>query len=459
LQYAPTIIGRPTAIDRLNKGFIMIKKEKNRKFNLKIKSKDIDPGALFITKRLNDSGQEALVVGGCIRNLIMGEEAHDWDITTKATPEEISRAFKEFKVVPVGKKFGTLTVVINHINYEVSTFKKNKSAPTPNLLEDLRHRDFTINALAWREGEGVIDYFNGLEDIKQKIIRGVEDPVERIKEDPLRMLRAIRLACELDFKIDKATLQAIEENNSLIKEVSVERIRDEFTKILLSNYPRRGFKLLYRLGLLRFIMPELQKCAGIYRENFREGEDLLEHTLDMAASLPPDLNLRLSVLLYNIKSISRLDEKEEIIIKVLRRIRFKNAVIKKLTVLTKENWQVLNFSKKINIRQLASRIGMENLKDVWELKKVLIKESRSSEEFKSAEIERAENNIRETLQERPPVSLKDLAVKGKDLIELGYKEGKEIGQMLKELLHLVLEKPALNQKKILLTRVKEKNFL
>ena len=181
----------------------MIKKEKNRKFNLKIESKDIDPGASFITKRLNDSGQEAFVVGGCIRNLIMGEEARDWDITTKATPKDISEVFKDYKVIPVGKKFGTLTVVINHINYEISTFKKNKSAPTPNLFEDLRHRDFTINALAWKDGEGVIDYFNGLEEIKQKIIKGVENPCKRIEEDPLRMLRAVRLACELDFKIDK----------------------------------------------------------------------------------------------------------------------------------------------------------------------------------------------------------------------------------------------------------------
>ncbi|MCK4240870.1 MAG: polynucleotide adenylyltransferase [Candidatus Atribacteria bacterium] len=434
----------------------MIKKEKNQKFNLKIKAKDIDSIALFVTKRLNDSGYEALVVGGCIRNLVMREEPHDWDITTKATPDEISGVFKECKVIPLGKKFGTVTVVINHINYEVSTFKKNKSAPTPNLLEDLRHRDFTINALAWREGEGVIDYFNGLEDIKQKIIRGVEDPVERIEEDSLRMLRAIRLACELDFKIDKVTLQAIEENSSLIKKVSPERIRDEFTKILLSNYPRRGFKLLYRLGLLRFIMPELQKCAGIYRESFCEGEDLLDHTLDMAASLPPDLNLRLSVLMYNMKSISCFDEKKEIMVKVLKRIRFKNAVIKKVTVLTKENWRVINFSKKINIRQLASRIGRENLKDIWKLKKALIRESRSSKGFKSVEVERAENNIRKTLQERPPISLKDLAIKGKDLIELGYKEGKDMGQMLKELLNLVLEKPALNQKKILLTWVREK---
>ena len=432
----------------------MEKEKKEDKSNLKIKSKDIDPGALFITKRLNDSGYKALVVGGCIRNLIMGGEARDWDIATKATPEEIVEVFEDYKVIPVGKKFGTLTVVINHINYEVSTFKKNKSVPTPNLLEDLRHRDFTIDALAWREGEGIIDYFNGLEDIRQKIIRGVEDPVERIKEDPLRMLRAIRLACELDFKIDKTTLRAIEENSSLIKKVSLERIRDEFTKILLSNYPRRGFNLLYRLGLLRFIMPELQKCAGIYRENFREGEDLLEHTLDMAASLPPDLNLRLSAILFNVKSMSHLNEKEEIVVKILKRIKFKNAVIRKVTMLTQENYQDIDFSKKMNIRNLASRIGMENLEDAWELKKALIKESRSSEKSKSVEIERAENNVKEILQEKPPVSLKDLVINGKDLIELGYEEGKEIGEILKKLLRIVIENSELNKKKILLELAK-----
>jgi len=427
----------------------MIKKEKNRKFNLKIKSKDIDPGALFIIERLNNAGYEALAVGGCIRNLIMGEEAHDWDITTKATPEEISRAFKEFKVVPVGKKFGTVTVVIEHTNYEVSTFKKNKSALTTNLFEDLRHRDFTINALAWKDGEGVIDYFDGLEDIKQKIIKGVENPCKRIEEDPLRMLRAVRLACELDFKINKATLQEIEENSSLIKKVSPERIRDEFTKILLSNYPRRGFKLLYRLGLLRFIMPELQRCAGVSRGNLRAGEDLFEHILGLTGNVPPDLNLRLSAILYSIKSISHLDEKKEIIVKILQRIRFKNAVIRKVTVLTQENWQAINFSKEKKIRQLASRIGMENLKDIWELKKAFVKEIQSSEEFKSVEIERAENNIREVLREKPPVSLKDLAVNGKDLFELGYKEGKDIGEALKKLLKIVVEKPELNKKKIL----------
>ena len=205
-------------------------------------------------------------------------------------------------------------------------------------------------------------------------------------------------------------------------------------------------------------MPELQKCAGIYRENFREGEDLLEHTLDIAATLPSDLNLRLSAILYNVKSISHLEEKKEIISKALRRTRFKNAVIKKVTMLISENWEAINFSKKKNIRQLASRIGIKSLEDAWKLKKALIKGSRSSEKFKSAEIERAENNIREILQEKPPVSLKDLAVNGKDLIELGHEEGKCIGETLKKILKIVLDRPELNKKKILLKVIKVKEI-
>jgi tRNA nucleotidyltransferase (CCA-adding enzyme) len=264
------------------------------------------------------------------------------------------------------------------------------------------------------------------------------------------MLRAIRMACKLDFKIDQATLQAIKKNSILIKKVSPERIRDEFTKILLSNYPRRGLKLLYRLGLLRFIMPELHKCAGIYRENFCGGEDLLEYILDLLKNLPSNLILRLSIISYIIKSISKLEDKKEITTKILRRIRFKNTVIKKINLLIQEDWKSIDFSKKRNIRQLASRIGMENLEDTWELKKAFIKESQRSEKSKSDEIKTGENNIRETLQEKPPVSYINLAVKGKDLLELGYKEGDKLGEILKKMLQIVIDNPELNEKKILL---------
>ena len=432
----------------------MSKKEEIQRLNLKIKSIDIDPGALFITKRLNDSGYEALVVGGCIRNLIMGEEARDWDITTNATPDKISRAFKEFKVIPAGKKFGTVTVVINHINYEVSTFKKNKSAPTPNLFEDLRHRDFTINAFAWSEEEGVIDYFNGLEDIKQEIIRGVEDPVERIEEDPLRMLRAIRLACELDFKIDKATLQAIEENSSLIKKVSLERIRDELIKILLSNFPKRGFKLLQQLGLLRFILPELERCVGFYQEDLYPNKDLFEHILHLLNNLPPDLALRLVALLGEVTQLPSNSQtsRKEFAGKVLCRLKFKNFIIKKVSILVQENWRVIDFLNPKNIRQYIFKRGEENILNILELKRADIKIGKKIAKLK--QLEKMEQKVREVLEEKPAVSLKDLAINGKDLIDLGYQEGVELGGMLKKLLEIVIDKPELNRRERLLEFLK-----
>ena len=430
----------------------MNEKKKNQRLNLEIKSKNIDQGALFIIKRLNDSGYKALVVGGCIRNMIMGEEARDWDITTKATPEEISGVFKEFKVIPVGKKFGTVTVVINYINYDVSTFKKNKLATTPNLFEDLRYRDFTINALAWEEGEGVIDYFNGLEDIKQKTIRGIEDPIERIEEDPLRMLRAIRLACELDFKIDDGTLQAIEKNSPLIKKVSKERIRNELIKILLSNPPKRGIQLLHQLGLLKFILPEIESAVGFYDEGSYKGKDLFNYILDMADNLPKDLALRLSILLHDIEKTQPSRSKREITDRILHRLRFKNSLIKKVNVLIRENWQKVDFSSRKNTRQLISRVGEENILNILELKKDYMIVNKSADTLR--QIENIEKEIKKVLQEDPPLSLKDLALTGQDLKDLGYPEGKKLGQILKELLNIVLEEPALNQKKILLAWVK-----
>ena len=428
----------------------MDKEKKESRLNLKIELRNIDPGALFIAKRLNDLGYEALVVGGCIRNLIMGVEAHDWDITTNATPDEISRVFKEFKVIPVGKKFGTVTVVINHINYEVSTFKKNKSVSNPNLLEDLRHRDFTVNALAWREGEGVIDYFKGLEDIKQKIIRGVEDPVERIEEDPLRMLRAIRMACKLDFKIDQATLQEIKKNSILIKKISPERIRDELIKILLSNFPKRGCKLLQQLGLLQFILPELERCVGFYQEDLCPNKDLFEHILNLLNNLPPDLALRLVALLGEVTQppSNSQTSSEEVAAKILRRLKFKNSIIKKVSILVQEDWRVIDFLNPKNIRQFISKHGEENILNVLELKRADAKIGKKIAKLK--QLEKMEQQVREVLEEKPAVSLKDLAINGKDLIDLGYQEGVQLGGMLKKLLEIVIDKPELNRRERLL---------
>lgn len=445
-------------VDRLNKGFMMDKKEEIQRLNLKIESKDIDPGALFIIKRLNDLDYEALVVGGCIRNLVMRQEANDWDVTTNATPEEITQDFKDYKVVPVGKKFGTVTVVINHVNYQVSTFKRSKSAGVPNLFEDLRHRDYTINALAWREGEGIIDYFNGLTNLKQKLIRGVEDPAERIKEDPLRMLRAVRLACELDFEVDKATLQAIEENSSLIKKVSQERIRDELIKILLSNSPKRGIKLLYQSGLLKFILPSLESGVGFYVEGSYKGKDLFSYILDILENLTPDLALRLSILLYDIEKSQAFYSKREITDRILHRLRFNNSLINKVNILIREDWQKADFSSNKNIRQSISRVGEENILSILELKRADLMVSKEADKFK--QIEKIEKELRKILKEKPPTSIKDLAINGKDLIDLGYQEGKGIGNRLKKLLKRVIDMPELNKREILLgfSKLEDSNF-
>ncbi len=394
------------------------------------------------------------MVGGCIRNLIMRECIQDWDITTNATVEEIIGVFRDYKVVPMGKRFGTLTIVINHINYEVSTFKKGKSlAEPPTLFEDLRHRDFTINALAWREEEGLIDYFNGVEDIKRKIIKGVEEPAKRIKEDPLRMFRAIRLACELEFEIDRITLQAIEDNSSLIKKVSLERIRDELIKILISNFPKKGFQLLQQLGLLKYIFPELESTVGFYVESNHKEEDLFSYILDILDNLPPDLVLRLSILLYGVKKLTASYSKKEIANKILYRLRFKNSLIKRVNVLIREDWRKADFSSRRNIRRLISQLGEENVLSILEFKKAHFKVRKDADKLR--QLGKIEKEIREVLQERPPLSLKDLAINGKDLINLGFQEGKVIGEILRILLDIVINKSELNKREILLELAKE----
>jgi len=354
----------------------------------------------------------------------------------------------------MGKRFGTLTIVINHINYEVSTFKKGKSlAEPPTLFEDLRHRDFTINALAWREEEGLIDYFNGVEDIKRKIIKGVEEPAKRIKEDPLRMFRAIRLACELEFEIDRITLQAIEDNSSLIKKVSLERIRDELIKILISNFPKKGFQLLQQLGLLKYIFPELESTVGFYVESNHKEEDLFSYILDILDNLPPDLVLRLSILLYGVKKLTASYSKKEIANKILYRLRFKNSLIKRVNVLIREDWRKADFSSRRNIRRLISQLGEENVLSILEFKKAHFKVRKDADKLR--QLGKIEKEIREVLQERPPLSLKDLAINGKDLINLGFQEGKVIGEILRILLDIVINKSELNKREILLELAKE----
>jgi tRNA nucleotidyltransferase (CCA-adding enzyme) len=264
------------------------------------------------------------------------------------------------------------------------------------------------------------------------------------------MLRAIRMACKLDFKIDQATLQAIKKNSILIKKVSPERIRDELIKILLNNFPKRGFRLLQQLGLLQFILPELERGVGFYQEDLCPNKDLFEHILNLLNNLPPDLALRLVALLGEVTQPPSNSEtsRKEFAAKILRRLKFKNSIIKKVSILVQEDWRAIDFLNPKNIRQFISKRGEENILNVLELKRADIKIGKKIAKLK--QLEKMEQQVREVLEEEPPVLLKDLAINGKDLIDLGYQEGVELGGMLKKLLEIVIDQPELNRRERLL---------
>jgi len=284
-----------------------------------------------------------------------------------------------------------------------------------------------------------------------------ENSQDRIREDPLRMLRAIRLACELDFKIEKGALEEIYDHGELLQKVSIERIRDEFVKILLSNYPKEGFQILLQLGLLKYFLPELESAVGFYFEDKSGMKNLFNYILDMLENLPSDLTLCLSILLYDMEKSPVNYSKKETVNKTLRRLKFKNSLIKKINILILEDWQKADFSSRKNIRQLISRLGEENILNILEFKKADFRTRNNINKFN--QVKKIEKEIKEVLQERPPLSLKDLAINGKDLIDLGYQEGKVIGEILKKLLNTVIDKPELNRKEFFYSKLRKSKKL
>ena len=224
----------------------------------------------FIIDTFYNNNYEAFMVGGCVRDCLLGLTPKDYDITTSALPNITESLFE--KTIPTGIKHGTVTVVLDNENLEVTTYRTegnyldNRHPESvefvSNIREDLSRRDFTVNALAYNNKEGLIDYFNGIDDIKNKIIKAVGDPNKRFQEDALRMLRAIRFSCQLGFEIDNLTYTAIKENYKLIKNISIERIRDELCKILISDNPCNGLNLLKDTGILEIILPEIHSLIG-----------------------------------------------------------------------------------------------------------------------------------------------------------------------------------------------------
>ncbi|SHG94492.1 CCA tRNA nucleotidyltransferase [Tepidibacter thalassicus] len=410
----------------------------------------------FILSILNSNNYEGYIVGGCVRDSLLKREPKDWDIATNAKPEEIINLFKKnYKVLPTGLKHGTVTVIINNKNYEITTYridgeyfnnrKPNSVEFIDNIKEDLKRRDFTINAMAYNDHVGLYDPFYGIKDLKSKKIKCVGNSGERFEEDALRILRGVRFATQLNFDIDNETASAMKLKRNLLSNISKERIRDELCKILLSKKPSIGLKILKDFKLLDFIILEYKYCC----------EEEFNYILSIIDNTPNNLIVRLAALLYGIeKFICKYELKNENVGKnILKRLKFNNKIIKLVSVLVKEDINESIIAKDKIIKKLINRVGKENIDNLFYLQ---IANRKASLYDDIGDILKLKEKVYKILNEKHPLTVKELDINGNDLIRVGYKKGKQIGKMLNYLLDLVLENPEINEKDILINLAKNK---
>jgi len=439
-----------------------------------------------ILNKLDKAGFEAYVVGGCLRDLLIGQKPKDWDITTKAKPEQIQKIFPDSFYQ---NKFGTVTVKtkskeLTLQEIEITTFRTeqkytdkrhpDKICFTSNLKEDLARRDFTINALALDKKGKIIDLFDGQKDLKKKIIRAVGQPVERFNEDALRMLRAVRLAVELDFKIEPKTLKAIQKNAGWLQAMAKERIRDELIRIIMSVEADEGIELLRETGLLKYVIPELEKGVGI-SQNRHHIYTIYQHSvlsLKSAAQKKYNLEVRLAALFHDIaKPQTKEGEGPEatfynhdilgakFAVNILSRLKFPKKTIEKVALLIRNHMFVYDVEEvtEAGVRRLLRRVGLKNIKDLINLR-VADRLGSGCPKAVPYKLRHLQYVIEKVSQD--PISVKMLKIDGHQVMKiLGLEPGPRIGLILESLLAEVLEEPKLNNKEKLSQRVKELNKL
>lgn len=434
---------------------------------------------LFILNKLRENGFEAYIVGGCVRDKLLSIEPHDYDITTSAKPNEIKEVFSDCKTILVGEEFGTVGILLNKVLYEVTTFridgnyinnrKPEKVIFSDNLKEDLKRRDFTINAMAMDIDGKLYDPFLGKKDLQEKIIRAVGDPNERIKEDALRMMRAIRFAGRFDFYIEENLFDAIGQNASLLKKIAPERIFDEFSKMITSEKPSYYLLLLEESGILDVIFPELKRTVGFAQFSPYHDKTLFDHLICVMDYVRPDLSLRLAALFHDISKVDTLSIGEdgrghfygheilgaELVEEILKKYRLPNKTIEKVKILILDHMKVHSEMSDKALRRQIKRVGRENVLDLYDL---LIADCKATRIDRDASfIINRKNRVKELLDEKEMKTEKFLEINGNDIKSLGFSEGKIIGEILRELENLVLEDPEKNNRAYLIEYI-EKNY-
>lgn len=439
----------------------------------------IPTGARKIIARLEQHGYEAYIVGGCVRDSLMGKRPSDWDICTSARAEEMMALFEDKRVIPTGIQHGTLTILAEDGAYEVTTFRidgeyldhrhPKSVAFTRELAEDLSRRDFTINAMAWHPERGLIDLFGGVEDLRDRLVRAVGDPVQRFNEDGLRMLRMVRFATVLDFDYDPATYDAVRKQGHLLQYISKERIQVELNKILLAAHPARGLEDLYTLGMYPYIIPLMCHTVGFAQRGGHHFLDVFEHSLLAVGVIAPELVLRLTMLLHDIGkpfvwdsseslSYDRFDDHAAVSAKlagkILRDLKYDNATRKDVVELIAHHNDIL-LPDPVNVRRALARLGEVQTRRLVQVKVAdLIAHDLAGEREKIlALFAEISDVIDEVVARGDCTSVKALAIGGQDMMALGL-SGRAIGQMLNAALELVLAKPEMNTRETLLNWVR-----
>lgn len=425
----------------------------------------------YIIHTLTEHGYEAFAVGGCVRDSVLGRTPQDWDITTSAKPEQVKSVFRH--TIDTGIQHGTVTVLAEQEGFEVTTYRidgeyEDARHPkevrfTPNLLEDLRRRDFTINAMAYNEQAGLVDAFDGLADLERGCIRCVGCAKERFSEDALRMLRAVRFAAQLGFQIEEETKKAVLDLAENIAKVSAERIQAELIKLLVSAHPEELITA-YRLGLTAVFLPEFDVMMETPQKNPHHCCNVGIHTIQAVQLVPADKILRLTMLLHDVaKPVCRTTGTDgidhfyghpkkgsEMAHVILRRLKFDNDTIGRVCRLVQWHDDNPKLEEAV-IRRAINRIGMEQYPELFMVKRAdICAQSRFMREEKLSYVDSYERMYLEILKKKECLTLKQLAVKGRDLIADGMKPGKEIGEVLDALLQIVLEDPKENTKEKLL---------
>ena len=433
----------------------------------------------FILEQLNKNGN-GFLVGGAVRDLIMGRDPEDYDFATDIEYSRLKKIFADYSPKEVGAHFGILLIKVNGKSYEIARFRKEKGVYNSrhpkeikfidNIDEDLARRDFTMNALAYSEKIGVIDLYGGKTDIKNGIIRFVGDPNLRIEEDALRIMRAFRFISKLGFILDKKTAEAIHKKRKFLNKISKERIFDELSKILLGSYAKKALCEMKKLGILGFIIPEFKQMKTFKFGSFKEKNNLFSHIVDTVSLCQSDLITRLAALFHDLGKINTrvIDakgnffyyghEKESALIaeEKLRHFKASNDIVFSVRNLIL-NHMILE--KDLSIKELKKFIMGLGEKNMIRLFDLILANTNSKNDFDKEKgqvlINRLKNRIEEIEKMGKIPDIRDISISGVDLINLGF-EAKEIGKIKNEIYDLILDEKLENEKEVIINYLSEK---